>query len=190
MVFLCQSQAMKFIICGSNRPNSNSLKVSKHMQKVFQQAGEDFEIIELAKVLNPSLMDGSYEAKNELKNLVDQISMSDGLLMVVPEYNGSYPGILKLFIDHWKYPETFEHKPVAFIGLGGRFGGMRPVEHLQQVFGYRNAFAFPERVFLQNVWNLFENDHLKDAAMVELLKRQGSGFLKFISALKSQGLVK
>ena len=47
-----------------------------------------------------------------------------------------------------KFPESFEKRPVCFTGLGaGIWGALRPVEQLQAIFGYRNAYLFPERVF-------------------------------------------
>jgi chromate reductase len=109
-------------------------------------------------------------------------------VMVVPEYNGSYPGILKLFIDYWKYPESFEHRPVAFIGLGWRWAGLRPVEHLQGVFGYRNAYSFPVRVFLPNIGNTLKDGKLTDPAIDEMLKTQTREFAKFVRGLKSESL--
>jgi len=108
--------------------------------------------------------------------------------MIIPEYNGSMPGALKLFIDHWKFPDSFERRPVCFVGLGGRFGGLRPVEHMQQIFGYRNAFIFPDRVFLCNVWNLVENDKLMDETIDQLLNKQIKDFSRFVAALKNDGL--
>ena len=67
-----------------------------------------------------------------------------GLHVVTPEYNGSVPGVLKYFIDMLKFPESFENRPVCFTGLGaGIWGALRPVEQLQAIFGYRNAFVFP-----------------------------------------------
>ncbi|MEZ4873554.1 MAG: NAD(P)H-dependent oxidoreductase [Bdellovibrionales bacterium] len=117
------------------------------------------------------------------------MTFSEGLIFVVPEYNGSYPGALKYFIDHWDYPASFEHKPVCFIGLGGRFGGLRPVEHLQGVLGYRNAFMFPDRVFITNVWDIFKDSEITDDNIAQLLKVQASGFQKFVRALASENLI-
>jgi NAD(P)H-dependent FMN reductase len=108
--------------------------------------------------------------------------------MIVPEYNGSYPGILKYFIDHMKFPDSFESRPVCFVGLGGIFGGLRPVEHLQQVFGYRNSYIFPQRVFLINVHKIFVNNEITDPLVKDLVAQQTSTFVKFVGALKTSGL--
>jgi NAD(P)H-dependent FMN reductase len=83
-----------------------------------------------------------------------------GLHVVSPEYNGAIPGVLKYFIDMLKFPESFSNRPVCFVGLAaGMWGALRPVEQLQAIFGYRNAFIYPDRVFLPTV-----NDRLDDPA--------------------------
>lgn len=181
---------MKYIISGTNRPNSRSLAVAKVIQEIYRQQGESTDIIDLCKV-PLSLIDGSNYGNNnppELDAVIDKVNNSDGLIVVCPEYNGSLPGALKYFIDHWKFPDSFEFRPVAFVGLGGRFGGLRPVEHLQQVFGYRNAFIYPERVFLIDVWSLMKDNQIEDEMVMSLLKQQAKGFSKFVEALKSQQL--
>ncbi|MNT75975.1 NADPH-dependent FMN reductase [compost metagenome] len=95
------------------------------------------------------------------------------------------PGVLKYFIDHLKFPESFEYRPVCFVGIGsGAFGGLRPVEHLQQVFGYRNAFIFPERVFVMNAHKVINAaSEVTDPLLQDLFLRQAKGFQKFSKAL-------
>lgn len=190
----CQKRIieMKYIVSGTDRKDSNSLKISRLIQKIYADQKEQVEIIDLS-TLGLSNMNGPFYGKetppDAIKTWVDKLGASDGLILVVPEYNGSYPGILKYFIDHWRYPETFEFRPVCFVGLGGMFGGLRPVEHLQQVFGYRNAFIYPERVFLINVWkNLSPQGDLLDLSTLDLLKKQISGFRKFCRALSEANL--
>ena len=128
------------------------------------------------------------ETNSKVLDWVNKINTSKGLHFVVPEYNGSFPGALKLFIDYWKYPDCFEQRPVCFVGLGGQFGGLRPVEQLQQVLGYRNAFVFPQRIFFNYVWNVLGDEGIKDPLLVTLLKDQVSGFRKFIAAIDGAGL--
>jgi len=58
-----------------------------------------------------------------------EVLMAAGLHVVLPEYNGSYPGVLKYFIDMLKFPESFENKPAAFVGVAnGQWGALRAVE--------------------------------------------------------------
>lgn len=181
---------MKYIISGTDRKGSNSLKISKLVQELFRKRGETYEIIDLSE-LNMSNINGPYygtEAVKHVQEAIQKVNHSEALYIVCPEYNGSMPGILKYFIDHWKYPESFEFRPMAFCGLGGMFGGLRPVEHLQQVMGYRNAFIYPERVFLMNVWKIIQNDTLTDSMALNLLEKQVDGFTKFCKALSEHKL--
>lgn len=181
---------MFHIIVGTNRPQSRSAKVAHIIQKLYQNENTEAKIIDIS-TLPMSELDGSQYASNQplaITAAVQEITASQGLIMITPEYNGGFPGILKYFIDHWKYPDTFEYRPVCFIGIGGRFGGLRPVEHLQQVFGYRNAFVFPDRVFLSNIWSILVEDRITDEMAEELLKRQTRNFITFVEALESAKL--
>ncbi len=180
---------MKYIISGTNRPRSRTLQISKILQKYYELEGEKVEIIDLAEISFKEVDGNQYaDAPPDMKLKLDMILKASGLIIVCPEYNGSYPGILKYFIDHWPYPTAFEYRPVCFVGLGARFGGLRAVEHLQGVFGYRNSFVFPERVFLSNIFQTLKEGKLIDAIAEQLLVQQVQGFTKFVKALKDAGL--
>lgn len=181
---------MRYIIAGTNRPGSLSLLLAQHIQKIHAQLGEAYEILDLAK-LDLSQLNGSQYSKNQpdgLREWIHKISGSRALVFVVPEYNGSFPGVLKYFIDHWTYPDCFEYRPLCFVGLGGRFGGLRPVEHLQQVFGYRNSYIFPERVFISNCWQIIKKESIMDPTIESLLQHQAQYFNRFVQALDSHQL--
>lgn len=181
---------MKIIIAGTNRPGSRSLEVAHLVQKLYKDQGEETEVLSLTEIPFSEVNGTQYSEKQppSLAKWIERLDQAEGLIIVCPEYNGSMPGILKYFIDHWKYPVTFEYRPIALIGLGGKFGGLRPVEHLQQVFGYRNAYCFPERVFISNVWNVLKEGTIQDDLTMGLLKKQALGFSKFVKALQSQKL--
>ncbi|HMZ51128.1 MAG TPA: NAD(P)H-dependent oxidoreductase, partial [Candidatus Sumerlaeota bacterium] len=96
-------------------------------------------------------------------------------------YNGGMPGVLKYFIDMLKFPESFEHRCVAFTGeAAGIWGAIRPVEQLQMIFGYRNAYALPERVFIPNVNKVVnENGDIVDEVIRGRLEAQVRAFVAF-----------
>lgn len=182
---------MKYILVGTNRPNSNSRKVAEIVQKMYRDLDEVVEILDLKDFPFHELKGELYgkALPESVSNWIHKINESEGLIVVVPEYNGSMPGALKYFIDFWSYPDAFEHRPVCFIGLGGMFGGLRPVEHLQQVFGYRNSFIFPDRVFLVNVWKVINaQGELTEKISNDLLLSQTKGFQAFCRALHTEKL--
>jgi chromate reductase len=177
---------MKYIIAGTDRPDSNTLKIAKYVQSLYLSLGEKVEIIDLRIAKEHLHADLHYGKHSDgMKPYQDKVVESEGLIVVCPEYNGSMPGVLKYFIDHLKFPESFEYRAVCFVGIGsGAFGGLRPVEHLQQVFGYRNAFIFPERVFVMNPHKVISAENeVTDPLLQELFLRQAQGFQKFSKAL-------
>jgi chromate reductase len=178
------------IISGTDRPNSNTIKVAQLLLEDYRALKVPADLLDIAKLDYRDVAGGNYHkgASGSFSAGVERVNKADGIVFVVPEYNGSFPGSLKLFIDYWKYPDSFEFRPVAFVGLGLRWGGLRPVEHLQQVFGYRNAFVLPHRVFLSNIKEALKDGKLSDPMINDLLKTQARDFVKFIQALKDQGL--
>jgi NAD(P)H-dependent FMN reductase len=177
------------VIAGTDRPNSNTIKVAQLLAEDYRALNTPVDILDLSKLDLKDAQGAAYKgAKGSFLDGVERVTRADGLVMVVPEYNGSFPGMLKLFIDYWRYPESFEARPVAFVGLGARWGGVRPVEQLQQVLGFRNAYIFPHRVFLPNVKDALKNGKVADPMLNDLLKTQARDFLKFIRALKDEKL--
>lgn len=177
------------VISGTNREGSNSLKLARLLVEMYQQAGEQVQLLDLsllpADVFSPTV----YKEKPEafIKGFVEPVLAADGLHVVVPEYNGSFPGVLKYFIDQLPFPDAFEGRPTAFVGLSaGMFGDMRGVEQLQLIFGYRNAHNYPRRVFLPGIHQYFDqNGVFTDEELKQRLQEQVSGFLAFIGKLKS-----
>ncbi len=175
------------IISGTNRPDSSTRKVATQIESIYAALNADAKLLDLAdlpaEIFNPS----SYAEKPAaFAPFAETVLAADGLVVVTSEYNGGMPGVLKYFIDMLKFPESFDRKPVCFIGLAaGVWGALRPVEQLQQVFGYRNAHIFPQRTFIPGVFNTFADDgKLNDVELVARLTKQAEGFVEFVSRLK------
>jgi chromate reductase len=174
------------IISGTNRPNSNALKVARVLEGLYQREQAAVDLLNLEElppeVFSPAIYTTKPAAMVELQR---RVLAASGVHVVTPEYNGSFPGVLKYFIDLLKFPESFEHKPVAYVGeSSGLWGGLRSVEQLQMVFGYRHAHSYPVRVFIPGVNKLFDGvGRLTDGAIEERLGQQVRGFLHYIKRL-------
>ncbi|MFK7930282.1 MAG: NADPH-dependent FMN reductase [Myxococcota bacterium] len=175
------------VISGTNRQGSNTLKVATHVAAQYQAIeGVQVTLVDLQELPESVLSPTAYANKPAaLDPLVAPVLAADGLVVVTPEYNGGFPGVLKLFIDMLPFPEAFDGRKVCFVGLAaGRWGALRPVEQLQQVFGYRNAVQFPERVLLPSVNTSIDDAGAPTDAFVQgLLASQVSGFVDFIRKL-------
>ncbi len=173
---------MLAVIAGTNRPGSNTLRIALAAREIFHECGEEVELLDLAE-LPPSLFAGaSYASKpSEFGRFQDAIHAANGILTVVPEYNGSFPGVLKYFVDMLKFPESLYEKPAAFVGISfGRWGAVRAVEHLEMVFQYRHAHLFGRRCFIPGVGHILdENGRLTDPDVAEKLKKSALDFSSF-----------
>ena len=182
---------MIVLVVGTNRPGSNTRKVAAHVEKIYAEIKVPLHILDLAQLPPEIFSPGSYfEKPKSFQPFADAILQSAGIHVVTPEYNGSVPGVLKYFIDMLKFPESFEQRPVCFTGLAaGVWGALRPVEQLQAIFGYRNAFVYPVRVFLPQIYNLLDDSgKLKDAELLDRLKKQVDGFVDFVEKVKGAKL--
>lgn len=174
------------IISGTNRPDSNAMKVSKIIQRHYTAAKVEAGILSLVD-LPKEVFDGSAYATKPpgMVAIQQRVLAAKGLHVVTPEYNGSFPGVLKYFIDMLKFPESFERKPVCFTAeAAGIWGGLRSVEQLQMIFGYRNAHTYPERVFIPGITGKLDaSGNITDAELDGRLAKQAAGFAQFVERI-------
>lgn len=141
------------IISGTNRPGSNSRKVAAIIESNLRSQGEETQLVDLQELPRDIFVPENYgKPPATFAPFQEKMSATDGIITVVPEYNGSYPGALKYFIDLLKFPETLNGMPSAFVGVSaGVFGSLRSIEQLQMVFQYRSARLFNKYVLLPKV---------------------------------------
>lgn len=175
------------VVCGTNRKGALSRALAGEVAESYRQRNADVDLLDMAELPVAALHEDAYkEPADDVTALVNRFLRSDGVVFIVPEYNGSYPGVLKLFTDMLPYPEGFDSRPCAFIGLAaGQFHGLRAVEHYQGVAGYRNAYIYPRRLFIGDSYSKFVDGKLGDDKLTERLHAQAEGFLQFVAAVKS-----
>jgi NAD(P)H-dependent FMN reductase len=179
------------IISGTNRPGSNTRKVAGCVQAIYLSLTVKQQLLDLAELPAELFSPASYATKPAaFSRFTDAILTSDGLVVVTPEYNGSFPGVLKYFIDMLPFPESFEQRPVCFVGLSaGMWGALRSVEQLQAIFGYRNAHIFPDRVFMPGIGKLLDAEgRLANDEIPKRLEKQADGFIGFVEKLRGKTL--
>lgn len=179
------------IISGTDRPNSYAYRVSKYIFDQFIAQGTDAVLVDLQNFPTADVAGGRYDDDiPSVKAFNKQVLDSDGMLFVVPEYNGSFPGILKLFIDYLPFPSAFKGVPIAFVGeASGAFGALRAVEQLQMVAAYRMAYMYPERVFINRVKDNFDDESgPKIPIQNELMQNLIKGFAEFVADRKEKSL--
>lgn len=150
------------IISGTNRKNAVSLKIAHIYQSILKEKGEEADIINLIDLPHDFIETALYEnaGKNEDFNPYrQQIKDSKKMIFVVPEYNGSFPGVLKAFIDGMQYPHAFRDKKAALVGLSsGIQGAGLALSHLTDIFNYCGMHVLAQKPKLYHIEkNLTEN---------------------------------
>ena len=170
------------LLCGTNRPGSNTRKITNILALIYEQLGVPCQVLDLADLPQEIFSPTSYAEKPaSFAPFAEAILSSQGVVIVTPEYNGSFPGVLKYFIDMLPFPASFENRPVCFVGLAaGMWGALRSVEQLQHILAYRNAHLFPTRVFLPSVGEVLKEGQFTDAALLERLQKQAAGFAEYV----------
>ncbi|GAB3936408.1 NADPH-dependent FMN reductase [Mucilaginibacter myungsuensis] len=173
---------MVTIIAGTNRPNSNTLKLAKYYQDKLKDKGMDAQLLSLTDLPADLMSTDLYGKRSDaFKPILDQVNESDKFLFMIPEYNGSFPGVLKLFIDACDFPHSFYDKKAALVGLSsGKYGNIRGVEHFNGVCGYLHMHVMPLRIHIANIRQELDTEaklHLPDT--IKFTDEQIEKFIRF-----------
>jgi len=125
------------ILLGSVRRGRQSPKVAKFlMSRLGRYPSAETEILDALDFDFPVMEERFHNREDpppRMAELASKIERADGLLLVSPEYNHGYPGVVKNLLDYF-YPE-YRRKPVGIVTVSaGSFGGLRALEQLRPVF--------------------------------------------------------
>lgn len=171
------------IISGTNREGSYSRVVAEIYGEILEQKGHSFRIIDLKDLPQDFIFSASFEnigensGFNQIQSLIDQ---SDKFVFIVPEYNGSFPGVLKAFIDGLRYPDSFNGKAAALVGLAsGHMGGALALSHLTDVLHYMGMMVLPVKPRLPRISKILVNRKFADEVYTGLLESQAEMLIGF-----------
>jgi NAD(P)H-dependent FMN reductase len=118
------------VILGTVRQGRASENVATFvLGEVKKREGVESELIDIGQFTFP--VDDAGEAIKD-PNFSEIVARADGLVLVVPEYNHGYPGLLKHVLD--SNLKEYIHKAVGICGVSaGGLGGARVIENLLPV---------------------------------------------------------
>lgn len=168
------------IVVGTNRKNSVSRKIAEYYQTLLSA---ESQIVDLAEVPADFIGNALYEnnGKNDTFNSMrDKVQSADKLVFIVPEYNGSFPGVLKAFIDGFKYPEGVRNKKAAMIGVSsGVQGGVFAMSHLTDIFNYLGMHVLALKPKLAGIEKNFDGEKVTNDLYNQLLNQQAEMIQSF-----------
>jgi chromate reductase, NAD(P)H dehydrogenase (quinone) len=164
------------IVSGTNRLGSNTLKVAKEYQQILKNKGVEARLFSLEGV-NVLKRDADFE---KIENEV--IIPTTNFIFIVPEYNGSFPGVLKMLFDTSRVSEVWYNKQALITGNAtGRAGNLRGMDHLADVLNHVKVTVHPNKLPISVVNKLMDEDgRFADIGTLAAINNQLDEFLKWI----------
>jgi len=169
------------VLSCTNRPDSNTLKVSKVYQKILSELKVEAPVLDFCKLPETLAFSETFGARTEsYSTLIDQfVSLPQRFIFVVPEYNGSFPGILKTFLETVP-PREWQNKRACLVGVAdGRAGNLRGMEHLTGILQYLKMHVYHDKLPISSVSKSFLNPEQFIESQQGASVRQIEGFLNF-----------
>ena len=157
------------LILGTAREGRQSENVARFVfEQTKNRADVETELIDVREL--PMKLDDAGEQMKDPK-FSAAIERCDGLIIVTPEYNHGYPGLLKHALD--MNLKEYIHKAVGICGVSaGPFGGARVIEGLLPVMRELGLVAIFEDVNFGNVAKIFDDQgNLLDQNYVRRLNK-------------------
>ena len=141
------------IILGTSRQGRRSEAVAHFIfEQTAKRADVETELIDVCKL--PMRLDDSGEHMKD-PAFSATIERCDGLIIITPEYNHGYPGLLKHALD--MNLKEYIHKAVGICGVSaGPFGGARVIENLLPVMRELGLVTIFEDVNFGKVQDIFD----------------------------------
>jgi NAD(P)H-dependent FMN reductase len=177
------------VISCSNRKDNKCRIFAEHYAAVLRTKGDEpVELLVLEDIPHDWFFPEMYEGEDQavsLAGIQDKYMLpADKFVFVSSEYNGSYPGALKLFIDAIsvrEYKATFKGKKAALVGVAtGRAGNLRGMDHLTGVLNHVGTIVLPNKLPISKIGSLLSaEDKITDSDTLKAIEQQIDEFYAF-----------
>lgn len=159
------------MVIGTGRINNMSAVVAKYIARVLESKSVEVILVDPKDHLTSPITVRVGKETDGPSRWQDIAKSVDGFVVVLPEYNRSYPGELKLLIDQL-YTE-YKHKPFYPVGVSdGSTGGARAVEAFLHVIVGVEGIPIKSKLFFPMVDQMFDKDgSIKDKSYDEKVLR-------------------
>jgi chromate reductase, NAD(P)H dehydrogenase (quinone) len=155
------------IISSTDRQDGLTHVLAQHyfeeIQKKTDKPVRLFSLEDLPSNLYGKTMYKKETISTEFQSLEDELLIpTEKFIFIIPEYNGSFPGILKLFIDAASIRSKmaiFRGKKAALVGVAtGRAGNIRGLEHFTSILMFMGVTVLPNLLPLSGFNKLLDSE--------------------------------
>lgn len=170
------------LISCTNRPHSWTRKISDVYIKRLENKKVDFQFLDLQDLPTDLLSNEMYNEKSHAFAQLEKkyLIPTNKFIFIIPEYNGSYPGILKLMIDASDIKKSYHNKKAALVGVAdGRAGNLRGMDDFTNVLNYLKINVLHSKIPISSVSKQFDlKGNFIAEETLELIDQQIDMFLK------------
>ncbi|MCK5704826.1 MAG: NAD(P)H-dependent oxidoreductase [Cyclobacteriaceae bacterium] len=170
------------IIVGTNRMDSVSQQVALEYAEVLKVKGAESTILNLRNLPEDFITSALYEnaGKNEQFNQMRSLmNDSEKFIFVIPEYNGSFPGVLKAFIDGLDRASLTDKK-CALIGLSaGDQGAGLALSHFTDIMNYCGTNVLAYRLRFPKIGEILTDNKISDQLYLSKIHKQARKLIEF-----------
>jgi len=169
------------IVCGTNRKESVSRKITHYYKEILDNQGADVQVIDLGKLPRDVAFSQCYGERSSdyERDFISKVEKSDKFIFVIPEYNGGFPGILKLFIDSIP-PRLFHDKKAGLVGISsGKNGASRAMDQFGNVLNYLKVDVIAQKPKLSGIEEALSEGGLSNSEYVSQLEEHAKKMIRF-----------
>ncbi len=170
------------ILSSTNRPNSLTHRVSLYYTRFLQSEGLEVKLLDFTQLPTTIAFSELYgQRSSAYSELIETyVSSVSKFIFISPEYNGSFPGILKLFLDSVP-PREWTHKKACLTGVSeGRAGNLRGMDHLNGVLQYLKVNVYHNKLPISAVSKVITPDlEVVNPESKAAIEQQLKGFIAF-----------
>jgi chromate reductase, NAD(P)H dehydrogenase (quinone) len=176
------------IFAATNRINSRAFLFSNFVAEILNQKGINTSILDLSKIKSDYIHSAMYESKTattDIMNICNEfIRPAEKFYFVIPEYNGSFPGVLKTFIDACSVLPGyggFQGKKAALLGISsGRAGNLRGMDHFSAILNYISVTIMPNKQPISSIEGLLGAKlAITDNTTIKVIEQHAQDFIDF-----------
>ena len=165
---------MYTIISGTNRIGSHTEKVAEEYQRILKNKNIDANIFSLKG------LDVLHRSEGILKAETEILIPTDKFIFIIPEYNGSYPGVLKAMIDNSDIRKVWNFKKALLTGVAtGRAGNLRGMDHLSDTLHYMKMNVFYNKLPISVIDKVMDDEGRLNDETIKAVNKQIDEFLIF-----------
>ncbi|MCS7017555.1 MAG: NADPH-dependent FMN reductase [Cytophagales bacterium] len=171
------------IISGTNRKGSLTLQIAQIYQQLVESHGTPTQILDLSQLPHDFAFSALYENGNRNAAFTafhQQAADAEKLVFIIPEYNGSFPGVLKTFLDGMPYPSPWKNRKAALVGISsGPQGGAPALSHFTDILHYLGIHVLAHRVKMPFIEKNMVENRIQNENYLRQLHNQVKSLLSF-----------